>query len=126
MSKGIPKKTVAAVLARDRGLCVIKLNGCQIVASCADHRRSRGNGGARSLDGCSNLIAACGLCNGAKEDATGAVREALIKRGVTVEAGRTHAHEAEKARTTPVQYPDGGWWLLDDDGGKEEHRAPDG
>lgn len=120
MSRGIPKKTVAAVLERDRGLCVIQLRGCQGEASCADHRRSRGHGGARSLDGMSNLIAACGPCNGAKEDSSGDIRDTLIARGVIIESGRTHAHEAQKARETPVWYPNGDVFYLDDEGGRHE------
>ncbi|QIK63807.1 hypothetical protein G7068_11875 [Leucobacter viscericola] len=120
MGKPLSKKVVAAVLKRDGGLCVIQLDGCLRDANVADHRRNRGSGGARSLDGKSNLIAACGLCNGAKEDTKGELRDLLIARGVIIESGRTHEHEAQKARETPVWYPDGRVWRLDDHGGKTE------
>lgn len=125
MSKGIPKKTVAAVLARDRGLCILKASPhCLGEALIADHRANRGSGGAKSgvLDQPSNLIAACSLCNGFKE--SGADRAHLIALGLRVEGDSTHAKTAIRARETPVMYPDGRWWLLDDDGGKEVHRGP--
>lgn len=125
MSKGIPKKTVAAVLARDRGLCVLRISRyCTGHASCADHRANRGSGGAKSgvLDQASNLVAACAFCNGYKE--AGGDRGDLVARGLRVEGASTHAKTADRARATPVQYPDGCWWLLDDNGGKEKHRDP--
>ena len=121
MGKPVGKKKTDAVILRDGGVCVIQLDrDCQLVATCADHRRSRGHGGARSLDGMSNLIAACGICNGKKEDSKGETRELLVARGVIIESGRTHAHEAEKARETPVWYPDGSRWYLRDDGSRSE------
>jgi len=120
MGKPLGKKKVAAVLERDGGLCVLRLQGCLGDASCADHRRARGSGGAKSLDGMSNLIAACGICNGEKENTSGELRDLLVARGVIVEAGRTHAHEAQKARETAVWYPDGRVFMLDDSGGRRE------
>lgn len=120
MAKPIGKKKTGKVLARDDHTCVIRLPDCQGVATVADHRRSRGQGGARSLDEFSNLIAACGLCNGAKEDSKGEVRALLEARGVIITAGRTHAHEAQKARETPVYYPNGRRYELDDAGGLHE------
>lgn len=120
MGKPLSKKKVAAVIERDGGICVLRLDGCLGDANVADHRRSRGNGGAKSLDGMSNLVAACGLCNGAKETVTGDLRDLLVARGVIIEAGRTHAHEAEKARDTPVWYPNGERWYLTDDGRRYE------
>lgn len=119
MSRGIPKKTVAAVLERDRGLCVLQISpACLRTATEADHRANRGHGGAKSgvLDQLSNLIGACGICNGHKE--SNADRAELLRRGVRVDGGRTHAHTAEKARAIPVEYPNGEVWWLDDDGNK--------
>lgn len=122
MGKPLPKKLVAAVLERDGGLCVLRLAGCMGEASCADHRRSRGSGGAKHgvLDQMSNLIAACGPCNGAKEDSHGETRALLEARGVIVTAGRTHAHEAQKAREKAVWYPDGRVFYLNDDGTRDQ------
>lgn len=119
VSKGLGAKKTAAVLLRDGGLCVLQITDeCQGEATCADHRANRGNGGAKSgvLDGFSNLIAACGICNGFKE--AGADRVDLIARGVRVESHSTHAKTAVRAGETPVTYPDGSCWLLDDAGGK--------
>lgn len=120
MSKGLPKKLVAAVIHRDGGYCVLRLPWCQIVATVADHRANRGNGGARSLNEMSNLIAACGRCNGAKEDASGEVREELVKRGVRLLSDSTHAKTAIRALVTPVEYPDGRLFYLEDDGSRKE------
>lgn len=125
MGKRVGKKVTDAVILRDGGECVIRLNGCLVIADVADHRRNRGQGGARSLDGMSNLIAACGLCNGAKEDSHGETRDFLIARGVIIESGRTHAHEAQKARETPVWYPNGERWYLHDDGSRSERPQDD-
>ena len=123
MSSALPKKTVASVIERDGGICVLRISpDCTGVGSCADHRANRGHGGAkhRVLDQTSNLIAACGFCNGFKE--SNADREALILRGVRVESGRTHRHTADKARMIPVEYPNGDRWLLDDEGGRSRVR----
>lgn len=117
MSKGIPAKTKAAVLERDRGLCVLRIApDCMGDATCADHRANRGHGGAKSgvLDRPSNLIAACGICNGYKE--SNADRDELERRGVRVRGDSTHEKTAIRARVTPVEYPDGEVWWLDDDG----------
>lgn len=121
MSRGLPKRLVAAVLERDRGLCVLQISpDCLGAASVADHRANRGHGGAKTgvLDRMSNLVAACGICNGAKEDATGALRDSLVNRGLRISPGRTHAHTAEKVLVLPVYYPDGEPWWLDDEGGR--------
>ena len=116
MGKGVSAKTKAAVLLRDRGLCVLQISPhCSRIATDADHRANRGHGGAKSgiLDQPSNLIGACRICNSYKE--SNADRAALVARGVRVEGGRTHAHTADKARDTPVEYPNGErWWLTDD------------
>lgn len=114
----LPKSTVALVIKRDGGVCMLRLSKfCLGAATLADHRANRGSGGAkhRVLDQPSNLIAACGICNGFKE--SNADRAELIERGVRVEGGRTHAHTAEKARATPVYYDGEPWWL-DDEGGR--------
>ena len=118
MGKPVGKKKTDAVILRDGGVCVIQLDGCTGAATVADHRRSRGMGGAKSLDEFSQLVAACSFCNQAKEDSKGDIRKMLIARGVIVTAGRTHAHEAEKARETPVWYPNGERWYLRDDGSR--------
>ena len=118
----LPKKTVAAVLTRDGGLCVLRLDGCLGEATVADHRANRGHGGAKSgvLDRLSNLLAACGLCNGLKEDAEGDLRAVLEARGVRLRSDSTHAKTALRALVMPVEYPDGRRYYLDDLGGREE------
>lgn len=118
-SPALPKKTVALVLERDGGRCLLRLSKfCLGTATVADHRANRGSGGAKNrvLDQPSNLIAACGVCNGFKE--SNADRAALVEKGLRVESGRTHRHTAEKALDTPVEYPDGTLWWLADDGTK--------
>lgn len=122
MSKGLPKRLVAAVLDRDQHRCVLALDDCQGEANLADHRANRGHGGARTgvLDRMSNLVAACGLCNGAKEDATGVVRLSLEARGLRLMTDSTHRKTALRALVTPVVYPDGREFYLLDDGTREE------
>lgn len=117
----IKKKTVAAVIRRDGGLCVLAFDRiCQTLATDADHRANRGHGGAKSgvLDQPSNLIAACRICNGFKE--SGADREAMLERGVRVQGDSTHQKTARRALSTPVRYPDGRLFYLDDLGGRVE------
>ena len=117
----IPAKKKAIVLLRDGGLCVLRLTGCLVEATVVDHRANRGAGGAgKRLDGFSNLIAACRLCNGAKECADKELRETLIARGVRVESHSTHAKTALRALEKPVYYPDGTVWLLDDSGSRKK------
>lgn len=100
------------VLARDKGICAIRLDGCTLTATVADHRANRGIGGSKALDGFPCLIASCVLCNGAKEDATGAVRAELERRGIRVPKDSTNAKTAKRCRETPVEYPDGvAYWL---------------
>lgn len=108
------------VLARDGEICVINLDVCTTVAEVADHRANRGAGGAKSLDGMSNLIAACSFCNGMKEMVHGEIRDLLIARGVRVESHSTHRKTAQRARETPVYYPNGRRYELDDDGGRHD------
>lgn len=121
MASRIPKKTVALVLDRDGGFCVLRVSpDCLGEATCADHRANRQSGGAKNhvLDQPSNLVAACGICNGFKE--SGADREQLIGFGLRVESGRTHAHSAQKARERLVLYPNGAWYRLCDYGHKHK------
>ena len=120
MSSAIPKKTVALVLDRDGGLCVLRISpDCLGDASCADHRANRGSGGAgQRLNVPSCLVAACGVCNGAKAD--GVAREELLRRGVSLLPDSTHRKTALRALVTPVEYPDGREYYLLDDGTREE------
>lgn len=122
--RSVPKKRVAAVFNRDRGLCVVMGPNCLGEAQAPHHRVNRGSGGARSgvLDEMSNLVASCSPCNGWVEDSSGAEREMLIARGIRVVPSGTHAKSALKARETPVWYPNGDRWYLDDDGG--QHAQP--
>lgn len=111
----IARRAVLLVLARDNYRCVLALPGCLGEATICDHRANRGAGGSKVLDSPSCLIAACALCNGAKEDAHGAVLAELRVRGVRVlKAGTNHA-TAARCRVTPVLYPDGIMrWLIED------------
>lgn len=103
------------VLARDKGICVLRLPGCSILATCADHRANRGAGGSKVLDAFPVLIAACALCNNAKENAVGATLQELIRRGVRVRKAATNALTARRCREIPVEYPDGmSYWLTVD------------
>lgn len=116
----LPAPTVALVIKRDGGVCLLRLtDGCMRFATVADHRANRQAGGAKNrvLDQPSNLVAACVICNGHKESLP--VRSLLVDKGLRVVSGRTHRHTAQKALETPVQYPDG-WYLLCDLG----HRHP--
>lgn len=111
----IPRPMVEKVLSRDGHACVLRLEGCLGTASVADHRVNRGHGGSKVLNNPANLIAACGLCNGAKEDATDEVRAELVRRGLRVKPDRTHQASLLRATLTPVEYPDGSeWWLTRD------------
>lgn len=118
----VGRKKSEAALKRDGGECVIRLDGCTIIAEVADHRANRKNGGAKSLDEFSNLIAACSLCNGKKETVHGEILDLLIARGVRVISDSTHAKTAVRARETPVWYPNGERWYLDDEG--RRHAVP--
>ncbi|MFL2002278.1 HNH endonuclease [Microbacterium sp. A1-JK] len=101
------------VIARDGGFCLLALAHCTGEAQTADHRANRGQGGAGDvLDGGENLVAACAICNGMKEVATGRTRNDLIQRGLRVLPASTHAKTALRVRLTPVQTLDGSWWSL--------------
>lgn len=117
----VHKKITRLVLERDGYRCVIAGPDCLGVASCPDHRAGRGHGGdsTRLLDDPANLIAACGLCNGRKEDATGAWAEDLIRRGIRVlRYGQRADQILGRVRATPVEYPDRVWWTLTSDGAR--------
>ena len=115
MGKRIPAKKTATVIERDGGLCFLRISpDCLGEATVADHRANRGNGGANSLDGYSNLIAACTLCNGFKE--SGANRGELLARGVRVQSDSTHEKTAIRALNTPVVDVNGRTWWLDNTG----------
>lgn len=122
-SPAIPKATVALVIQRDGGVCMLRISdACLGVATCADHRANRQSGGAkhRVLDQPSNLIAACGICNGLKEEAKGDLLADLRRRGVRLLQDSTHRKTALRALVTPVTYPDGRTYYLLDDGTREE------
>ena len=108
----IPRKVVAAVLARDNHRCVIAGPHCTGVATLADHRANRGAGGSKVLDIPENLIAACALDNSHKEDADGPYRAQLVARGIRVQKRATNAQTAERCVNIPVQYADG-WYRLE-------------
>lgn len=105
--------TIRGVLKRDHDTCVIRGPFCTVHATVADHRANRGAGGSRMLDDPSNLIAACELCNGWKEDTTGRDRLRLERRGIRLPKRATNAQTLQLAMSVPVKYPDGVWRLLD-------------
>ena len=112
----IPAKIRDLVLKRDHFRCVINGPGCQGVATVADHRANRGAGGSKILNDPANLVAACWIDNGWKEDSTGALRLELVRRGVRVIPDATHAKTLLRAQITPVEYPDGTVALLTSSG----------
>jgi len=116
----IPKLVVRVVLARDGGRCVLRLPGCLGVATVADHRANRGAGGSKVLNDPACLIAACELCNGAKEDAHGEHLARLRLFGLRVLKAATNAATVTRCRDTPVTYPDGTVWKLNSDGSREQ------
>lgn len=120
----IPKKIVAQVLERDHGRCVLNMWGCAGAATTADHRANRGSGGSTILDNPAVLVAACWACNGAKEDAHGAVRRDLIERGLRVEKDSTNQKTLTRCINTPVRFPDGTLWFLTADGRRVESPEP--
>ena len=100
------------VIERDGGFCLIAFPNCQGEATTADHRANRGGGGSQILDHGANLIAACGICNGEKENARGIVRLDLIERGLRVEKASTNEETLVRAQRTPVLSLDGTSWRL--------------
>jgi len=108
----IPRKVVAAVLARDNHRCVIAGPHCTGLATVGDHRANRGAGGSKALDIPENLIAACALDNSHKEDADGPYRAQLVARGIRVQKRATNAQTAGRCASVPVLYHDG-WHYLE-------------
>jgi len=107
----VSKRTKLGVLARDNHMCVIAGLNCVGVATVVDHRANRGAGGSVVLDSPENLISACPLCNGGKEDADGPYRAELVARGIRVPKRATNAQTVTRAAVTPVLYADG-WHQL--------------
>ena len=108
-----------AVIRRDNGLCVLRLDGCTGEAQTTDHRANRGSGGSRILNDPANLIGACTSCNGLKADSSGYVRIGLIRRGILVIPSSTHEKTLTRAKETPVIYPDGVSYRLIDTSTRE-------
>lgn len=105
-------KTINDVIRRDGSMCVIRGPFCTVHATVADHRANRGQGGSLLLDDPANLVGACVLCNGWKEDATGEDRARLVLRGLRLPKRATNAQTLVLARAVPVMWPDGTWWVL--------------
>ncbi|MDR2294712.1 MAG: hypothetical protein LBE05_05860 [Microbacterium sp.] len=99
------------IITRDGGRCQLRLPICQIEATTADHRANRGRGGSQMLDHPSNLIAACGLCNEAKERADKKTRAELIACGHRVEAHATNEKTLARVQQTPYLGHDGAWYV---------------
>jgi 5-methylcytosine-specific restriction endonuclease McrA len=104
-----PVDVKRAVIRRDGGFCLLALHRCQGEATTTDHRANRGMGGSRLLNDPVNLIAACGICNGDKADATSLELE---ERGLWVRPAATHEKTLVRARETPVEALDGTRWFL--------------
>lgn len=119
----IPASMTRGVLDRDKGVCVLQLPGCLGEATVADHRANRGAGGSKVLNDPACLVAACVLCNGAKEDTYGEHLARLRLFGLRVWKAATNAATVVRCRETPVTYPDGTVWKLNSDGTRE--RQPD-
>ena len=100
---------------RDGGFCLLALPNCLGEGGVLDHRAGRGHGGSKLLDHPANLILACAICNGAKENAPALVRMDLIERGLRVERDSTNAKTLARVKNTPVQGLDGEWWFLIDE-----------
>lgn len=113
-----PRSVKELVYERDGNRCVINGPDCTGVATCTDHRAERGHGGSRALNTAACLVAACHLCNGFKEDATGYQRDALRRRGISVQKDSTNEKTAARCRETTVLYPDGVRYRLTDDGAR--------
>jgi hypothetical protein len=111
-------KLKAIVFDRDGNRCVIAGPNCTGVAVDPDHRANRGSGGSKVLDIPENIISACRLCNGMKEDVDRERRADLIARGLRVEKAATNAVTVERCRLRPVMYPDG-WFFLEGNSRRE-------
>ena len=122
----IPKKLVAQVLERDGGMCVIGGPACLGEATVADHRANRGAGGSTVLNDVRCLIAACGICNGLKADASRFYRDELVRRGVIGLKAATNQETVRKCQMKAVEYPNGDvYWLLDKAPWRSRHKEAD-
>jgi hypothetical protein len=119
----IPKKLVTLVLERDDGWCVIAGPACLGEATVADHRANGGFGGSKILIDPRNLIAACGLCNGWKEDTSRWDRAELVRRGVRVRKAATNQETVRRCQNTAVEYPNGDVWFLTRDGRRTDEQS---
>lgn len=75
------RKLRGVVLARDRGVCQLRLPGCTVRASHVDHIRPHAFGGSDDIE---NLAAACPNCHDEKtktEARLGRERAAALRRG---------------------------------------------
>lgn len=115
----IPKPMVRTVLERDGFRCMIAGPNCLREATVADHRAPRGMGGSKALNRPECLIAACGLCNGDRESASGMWRLDLESRGVIVPKDSTNAKTISRCAATPVRDPWGDLWFLLADGSRQ-------
>lgn len=116
----IPKKLVLTVLERDRFVCQLACStACLVEATVADHRANRGHGGSKILNDAAALVAACGICNGAKEDAHSLILLELETRGLSLLKDSTNAKTLQRCRETPMQDIEGAWWFLLSDGRRE-------
>lgn len=113
-------KVKTSVILRDGGRCVLSLAKCTGQAQTTDHRANRQAGGSRVLNDPANLLGTCVQCNGDKADASGEVREDLERRGINILPSSTHEKTLNRAKSTPVQYPDGTWYQLIDENSREE------
>ena len=59
------QRTSASVIARDGGVCQLRLAGCTVRATTTDHVIAKANGGT---DDDANLITTCRPCNSKKRD----------------------------------------------------------
>jgi hypothetical protein len=73
-------------------------------------------GGSRILNNTVNLIAACSLCNGAKETLTGDALNDIKRRGLRLAHAGTPQQTLQYAAETSVQYRNGDWYYLDTTG----------
>ena len=119
----IPKKLVTLVLERDDGWCVIAGPACLGEATVADHRANRGAGGSTVLNDARCLVAACGLCNSFKADASRWDRDELVRRGLIVLKAATNQETVRRCQNQPVEYPDGAVWFLTRDGRRTDEQT---
>ena len=119
----IPRKLVAQVLERDGGTCVIAGPACLGEATVADHRAPRGQGGSKVLNDMRCLIAACGLCNGWREDSSRWDRDELVRRGVIVLKAATNHETVRRCELKEVHYPDGQVLFLTRDGRRTDEQS---